>query len=245
MYDHKITYIASSSSYWHAQSVYSDTVFVDGSSVPLGASFVTLAWSRTSPATTREDRATCTLAIGKTVGGGIYSYLASADKAAAETALDTWWTSMKTDVANQWTLVEYRWHDWLVGETVLGPADRVTARSVAGTFGATNRMPDQDSQTVTFKTASRRHWGRVYLPGIASGRYDTTYGRFVTSQVDDGATFFHTLATNLAASSQEIVVASKAHQGILSCSSIASDDVVDIQRRRRAKQASYHKEYTS
>src|SRR5262249_54437151 len=143
------------------------------------------------------------------------------------------------------SLAEYRWHDWDINDVALGPADRVTSRSVAGTTGATSRLPDQDAQTVTWTTASRRHWGRVYLPGIGFNRIDNTTGRWASTQVDAAALHFHTLATSLVAGGYDMVVVSRQFHALLTIDTISVDDIVDIQRRRRAKQASYHKIYTS
>jgi hypothetical protein len=47
------------------------------------------------------------------------------------------------------------------------------------------------------------------------------------------------------ANSQELLVGSRKFAALLEVASISCDDVVDIQRRRRAKQANYHKEFTS
>jgi len=245
VYAHSITTKAPYLTYWEGVSKFSDTNLVDGGAADIGVSFLTLAWTRTVPTGLREDRCTCTVAIAKDAGGKLWSDIVGADKATAEGHFDTWWTSEKTNTANQFTLAEYRWHDWHIGDPTLGPADRVTARAVAGTTGATSRMPDQCALAMTFTTASRRHWGRIYLPGQGFNRLDNTTGRFASSSVDGSVLNFHTLLSNLAASDLDVVVVSKAHGGVLELATLQSDDIVDIQRRRRAKQANYHKIYTS
>lgn len=245
MYSHSITCTTQALNYWTAQAKYSDTNLVDAGAAQIGVSFLTIAWTRTVPTGLREDKCTCTLAIAKDPGGKLWSLLIDADKATAEGHFDTWWTSEKTNTANQFSLNEYRWHDWHAGEPTLGPADRVTARAVPGTTGATSRMPDQCAAAVTLTTASRRHWGRIYLPGQGFNRLDNTTGRFASASVDSFMLNFHTLASNLHGSSLDIVVASRQHDGIMEVATLQSDDIVDIQRRRRAKQANYHKIYTS
>lgn len=245
VYSHSITSTTAALNYWTAVAKFSDTNLVDAGAAQIGCSFLTLAWTRTVPSGLREDRVTCTFAIAKDPGGKLWSTIIDADKATAEGHFDTWWTSEKTNVANQYTLAEYRWHDWHAGESTLGPADRVTAKSVAGTGGGTSRIPDQNAFAVTFTTASRRHWGRVYLPGFTFGRLDNTTGRFASASVDGTTLNMHTLASNLHGSSLDIVVASRQHAGIMEVATIQADDICDIQRRRRAKQANYHKIYTS
>lgn len=245
MFNHSITTISTTLAYWEAQPKFSDTVLVDAGAAQIGCSFCTIAWTRTTPAGTREDVCTCTVAFAKDPGGSLYSLLIDADKATIEGFLDTWWTAQKALTANQFTLAEYRWHDWHATESTLGPADRVTARSVAGTVGNTNRLPDQDACALTFTTASRKHWGRIYLPGIGSSKLDTATGRWLAATIDSVALNWHGLLTSLAGAGMEQVVASRAHGGLMALATLQSDDVVDIQRRRRAKQAAYHKIYTS
>lgn len=245
MYQHTIVHTTATATYWDTVPKFSDTVVLDAGAADIGVSFCTISWTRTVPTGLREDKATCTLAIAKDPGNNLYSLIIDADKATAEGHLDTWWTTQKTNTANQWTLNEYRWHDWHADEATLGPADRVTARSVAGSAGTSSRLPDQDAFAMTFTTAARRHWGRVYLPGIALAQYDMNMGRFASAGVDTIVGAFHTFLSNLAASDLELVVASRKHQAILELSTLQSDDIVDIVRRRRAKQANYHKIYTS
>jgi hypothetical protein len=218
---------------------------VDAGAAQVGCSFVTLSWARTTPSGTREDLATCTLAVAKDPGGLLWSTLVSADKATVEGYLDTWWASQKGHVVNQFSLVEYRWHDWRLTDDALGPADRVTSRAVAGTAGATVRIPDQCAMTLTFKTASRKHWGRIYLPGIFFSDLDPAMGRWAATPVGLIAGIYHTMLASLHSASMDVVVASRKYRGLLEVTELQVDDIVDIQRRRRAKQASFRQHYTS
>lgn len=245
MYSPTITYHTANAAYWTGVAADSATTFVDAGAAQIGVSFCTVAWTRTVPTGLREDKATCTFAFAKDPGGKLWSYLIDADKATVEGILDTWWTGYKTDVANQWSLNEYRWHDWHVTDSALGPADRVTARAVAATGNAAGRMPDQDACTYTFQTASRRHWGRVFLPGVCTTQMDLTYGRLPSAVVDTALGYWHTATASLHTASLDQVIASRKHAGILEITKMSMDDILDIQRRRRAKQAAYHKTFTS
>lgn len=245
MWNLNITHSTTQSGYWHAQAIKGGTTLTDAGVTNVGASLCTIGFSRTVPTGLREDRATITVAIAKDPGGSLYSYLGSPDKATVETALNTWWTSLKALISNQWSLVEYRWHDWAITEPLLGPADKTTTLAVSGTAGTATRMPDQDAGTMTFVTPSRRHWGRVYLPGLAQANYDMSYGRFNSTNVDTVSGYWHTFLGSLASAGLEQVVPSRKYQALLSLSELHMDDVVDIVRRRRAKQPNYRKVYTS
>lgn len=245
MWSHAITYKSTSAGYWGSQSVYSDTVLTDAGAASIGASILTMSWSRSVPTGLREDLCTCTCAFGGQFGGNLWGPLVDSDKATLEGLLDTWWTSQKALVHSTYTLVEYRWHDWHAGDALLGPADRVTSRSVAGTVVSSTRLPDQDSSTLTFTTASRRHWGRIYLPGVVQGQLDGGFGRWSTTAVDNMATYWHTLLGSVASHSWDQLVVSRQHEAVLLLSTLQVDDVVDIQRRRRAKQPNHKKIFTS
>lgn len=244
-YQSTITYHTDHAGYWTAQPVDSSTVLTDAGAANVGASLLTLSWSRSTPSGTREDLCTCTVAVAKQPGGNLWSTLISADKATVEGYFDTWWLTQKTYVANQFMLVEYRWHDWVLTDDLLGPADRVTSRTVSGTGGAVHRIPDQDAMTLTFRTASRKHWGRIYLPGTWFSGLDPAYGRWASSHVDNVAAAWHTMLASLHGASMDVVVVSRKYRGILQVNELQVDDVPDIQRRRRPKQAAYRKVYTS
>lgn len=230
--------------------MFSDTTIVTQPDSTLGCNSVRLSWSRTTPAATTEDRAMCTIHIAKVVGGGLFSPLLLAELPAIETALDAMWTTLKAVTQSGWTLTEYRWFEhrashgsYSDGSEVVGPPIRITAKSVAGT-GVGLRLPDQDGATVTFRTASRKHWGRIYLPGF-DGTGLGTFGRLSNAYVDTIAGALHTFQAALTGNAQTIVVWSYRKLAVLDMSEIRADDVVDIQRRRRAKNVAYFRSYTS
>ena len=199
MWDRTITTTASSATYWAGQSYFSDTV-VQQAVGAFSTSKVTLLWSRTTPAGTREDFVSTNLHICVHVGAGSYVALTDTQKGEAEADLDTFTTAIAARQSNSHTLVRYDWHDITVGDAHYGPVDRSTTKSTAGT--AVNfRMPDQISANATFRTSSRKHWGRIYLPGIAQTAYETTYGRVSNAQCDGIASDVRTLANNLVANS--------------------------------------------
>lgn len=242
---HKIICDASTLSYWQGQSVFSDTSLAVATGTP-GVSKCTITWTRSTPAGTREDLCTINLHMAVVVTSTTVTQLNSSQKADAETDINTCLTSVANLQSNQFSTAEIVWHDLLFSEAKYGPADRRTVSVITGA-AASARMPDQDSATVTFRTASRTHWGRVYVPGLERGAFDTTYARINNTAVDNLALFFRTLQNNLVANtaSTEIVVFSKQYLAALTVSELVVDNVPDVVRRRRPKQSSYRKSYTS
>lgn len=245
MWDRTITCLPSTQTYWELQSRFSDTTLQNFVGTG-GVSKCTILWSRTTPAGTREDFVSTNLHMCVHVGAGSYVALTDSQKADAEADLDTFTTAIAARQSNQFTLAYYQWHDIIVGDATYGQIDRSTTKSTAG-GSASMRLPDQLSVNATFRTAARRHWGRIYLPGIGSNHYETTYGRVTNAGCDGVASDVRTLANNLVANTAatELVIFSKAHGAVLSVDEIHVDNVPDVVRRRRAKMASYRKIYTS
>jgi len=249
MWAHRIYTTDAMLSYWQGQSVYSDTEITSVSPAVLGASRLTINWARSTPAGTQEDLCSINphFAVAATPGAPI-SYLDGAAKAVVETEVFTWlaaWAALAANSFNTWQLV---WHDIVAGDAFYGPADRFNQLDpgIPGTAGV-GRMPDQLAVDLTFRTASRRHWGRAYVPGIGMGKYDSTYGRPTNATCDALASSWRTMINTLRAKPQSIeqVVFSKAYQANLVISELHCDNVADVVRRRRAKQASYRKAFTA
>jgi hypothetical protein len=162
--------------------------------------------------------------------------------AATEAALEDWWTAAKAYYGTSLTFVEIRWYEAGPDVTLPNAAFRVTPVGVAGTV-ASSSLPPQVSTTMTLETASRRHWGRLYLPNpqasLLAGA-GTTDGRWSHSAVDafvgDWTDAVKTLATDVG-----IVQAvwSKVSGTFLSIVSFEVDDIPDIQRRRRFATVGY------
>lgn len=230
-------------SYWLDQSLDASTSVIIA--VPtLGFSRLQIVWDRTTPVGTREDVVTTGLSWCEAAASAC-TPLSPTDKTYVETLLATWWTAQKAVTTNQFTLREYRWYDYQPISTRPGPVDKVTASGVVGGLAA-SRLPDQLAYTSTYKTASRKHWGRSYWPFSGTSSIDLTYGRVTTAATD-------TLAANLIAllrapGGSGIInpcVASIAHHGVLLLKELQVDNVADVIRSRRAKVANYRKSYTT
>lgn len=232
--------------YWEKQ------VFITGTDVQsadpdqVGGTMVAVEFTRTTPSTTREDRAMFTLHLsGEAISGQAGVGLGNADMAAAEADLDTWHTSFKDKIASAWTLAGYTWRDFRAsnpisdktGLSMYSPVKRTTIRSVVGTdIGIA--LPYQVASTITFKTGSRKHWGRSYVPGLSAtalstnGRIGATYE---SAFMGAWTALYNGLFANSIAT--DIVVWSPKYRAIMAVRELQVDDIPDIIRRRRAKQA--------
>jgi len=250
-YLHALTRTSAVAEYWAAQSKYTDTIETVQPAENLGCSRLSVVFTRTTPAGTRDDVMVFGIALADIVGGGLYGVLNATKMAACETALDAVWTDLKTIATNQVTLTQYRWHEHRAnhpasekGYETIGPATRLTNKSVAGSL-ANSRHADQVTPTVTWRTTSRKHWGRIYVPGISLAVSDTTYGRIGTAAVDQIANAWHVFEAACNTAAVQLGVWTWKYQAFLPLSELRVDNVWDIQRRRRAKQSNYAKAYVA
>jgi hypothetical protein len=111
------------------------------------------------------------------------------------------------------------------------PVEIVTLSSFSGTGGAAQELPPQDSFTITWQTGKRRHWGRIYLPGVLND--GLTEGRITPGVVDsigDAARlFFEGLLTD----GITLVTFDRKLWNANDVVGVSMDDIVDVQRRRR------------
>lgn len=231
-------------SYWTTQSLAAGTVLTDAGAAALGCNKAMFVFTRTTPTGTREDTMTCSFHIGKVAGALFSSFTLTADISAAMIPVGQWWGTLKGSTSSEIVCREVRWYQQLASSDKTGPAISIIADTRAGVV-ATSRLPDQVSSTVTLRSASRRHWGRSYVPGITRADIDTTYGRLTTAKADAIALATRTLKNDLTAAGFELLVWSPTASSALTIADIHADDVVDIVRRRRAKQTNYIRRYTS
>jgi hypothetical protein len=252
LYTNWLQYDSGNAAYWTTVTCITGTTKLAQDPNLIHGTTVQMTWSRTTPAGVREDVALTDFHFGSSAVAGGYSHLTSAEMGSIETLLDAMWTTLKTNYQSHWILSGYVWRDYgadfPLGKTGLskpGPARRITARTVAGTSAGTP-LADQTSQNVTFRTASRKHWGRIYLPAASSGILDQ-YGHIASASVDAFAAAVHTMINGANALSPAIdtFVWSAKNRGQFAINELRMDDVPDVIRRRRPKQKNYFKSYTS
>jgi hypothetical protein len=223
--------------YWIGQSQLDGSQLVKPPEGTLGFSRVQLIFSRTTPAGTREDVAVTHLDWAH-IDVGICAPLSGTERGEVNTALGTFFTARVGMYHSGIVLDRWRWFTYLPITTRPGPTVSESDVNYVGT--ATGRLPDQLAITSTYRTLSRKHWGRSYWPFNAVASLETTYGRVGTSAVDNLATSLDTLlSTNGAGGGIHPVVASIAYHGVMNITELHVDNIWDIIRRRRAKQSSY------
>jgi hypothetical protein len=243
-----LTFASAQESYWRSKPTDADAIVTNAGASLLGTSRVTLGFNRATPTGTREDRAVCSIWVAKVIGGGLYSMIPISELAALETALTTFSQTVMLNVSSDWNNVEYAWHqvnadsprdDTGRGQK-MGPAVRVTVVNNVGA-SASPRLPDQVSSTITLRTVVRSSWGRLYVPGGVSANLTSTMGRWTTTRVDALANAFNALHDTWQGLQYQVGVYSMLHPAFLTPKAIEVDDIPDIVRRRRAKQANYRK----
>lgn len=195
---------------------------------------VQMRWTRLRPAgQPAEDVAVNTLHCQVTDGGWTTD-----DRDTFHTALATLFNDIKGYISANVKLDELRYYNVPAVSGPYGdPAFTETAVGLVGIAAATGELPPQCACSITLHTASRRHWGRIYLPGLATGTI--SYGRFSTTFVDGLAGSFDTFATTLRSGAQGIVIWDRTNWTPRDVQTGRVDDVVDVIRRRRFDH-SYH-----
>lgn len=213
-----------------------------------------LRYSRATPTGTSEDMAQFKVDVVNITGGAIDSTWTAGDFTAVEGALDTFTTALAARIESGHVLKEYRAYRMMfnpddpgVGNrsktngfaySQSGPPVWVKAKNVPGAFAPA--MPYQTACAVTLKTGWPRHWGRCYIPGVAIGL--DTYGRFGATGRQAIANAFFDLNDDLTgAGFLPVVPITQVHNvafhGLLGVNQFVVDDIPDVIRRRRPKQA--------
>jgi hypothetical protein len=179
-----------------------------------------------------------------TTGGDLDTTWIAADYAAVESAVQTMWTALAARITTDYRLVEHRWYAFGPGVVKPNPPVRVTTLGtpILGTSSALNWH--QNAITCTFRTALRRHWGRIYFPATAFTLANG--GQLTSSSTDEVAGAFRTMVT-APSTSQGVapVIWDRNRKVALGISALEVDSVPDIIRRRRPRVAAYKKLYTA
>jgi hypothetical protein len=237
-------------SYWDAQSKFSDTnVVSEAIDAPeLVCDVMSFIFTKTTATGIVEDVTVSRLAVAKILLGAGTTPLDSGDRDALDPKIGTFWTAAKAFFPSHVVLKEVQWHQYSAASNKPGPAQRIGVFGVAGTGSATNVVPDQVATSVTFRTASRIHWGRMYMPQPISTAC-TTYGKLSTTHCDGVALAFKNFLADIdtvdvgGTGITPVIRSSKA--ALLSIDEIHVDDVPDVIRSRRASFPTYRKSYTS
>jgi len=222
--------------------------------------YAVLVFSRASPTGTTEDNAQIGFNIMNVSAGNLDTSWTTTDYQECEAAFIEWLNSMASYWATNHVVKELRWYvrafnDKLpIGQNVSiedpttgkpykrfansGPAVRIVPIGNPGA-NATPVLPYQVALSVTFRTPTPRHWGRVYLPGLCEAETDL-YGRFTAATISPIANYTAELVDDLAQKDFQLVVPttqadSKFHVALSQVTQVQVDDVPDVIRRRRPR----------
>lgn len=210
--------------------------------------YAVMRFQRPTPTGTIEDYAQIGFNIVNITGGDIDTTWTAGDYTNLTTAFDEWWGVVRTHVDDGLTLLDYRYYQRSFADPLqptkrfadMGAPRSIATKNLAGQFGGTP-LPHQVAMTITLKTAAPRHWGRVYLPGLSSGKIDGVYGRWTAGIPAAISNQTAELVDDLGGQGYVMVVpvtqVNKVLQaGLLSVTSIQVDDIPDVIRRRRPRQ---------
>lgn len=256
LWDPVIVYDSTESAYWEAQTVKPGTVKTPLAAAGLQGTAMTITFSRAVASGIDEDLAMTTYHLAVEAGPGVpMSAFDSADAARVQASWYTnVWLVIRPWIANDWQYKDAMFRNFGAnfpldknGVSKPGPTWLVSpANSLGG--GTDARLPDQVALTVTYRTASRKHWGRNYLGGITTAALaDTAFGHPIATCVDAFANAHHTWLKDLADDARvtNLWVWSPRYRGACSVDELSVDDVFDVVRRRRAKHPTYRKTFTS
>lgn len=208
-----------------------------------------LTYQRATPAGTVEDHAQIGFDFVNITGGSVDTSWITSDYTTIEAAVDTWVAAVKTMQHTSHTLDGFRWYRMKFLDPMLpnkrfedsGPPVRLTTRSVPGT-NVNLPLPYQMAFSVTERTAVPKHWGRFYLPGVVSTDANGTGGRIGTTPRTTLANATAAMYSTCAAAELFPVVpvtqVNKVLGGaLLGITDVVVDDIPDVIRRRRPKQA--------
>lgn len=203
----------------------------------IGVRRATLIFDR-SAETVSDDTCEMHFDFVNFTGGNPDDTWTNADYTTLETALTTWHTAVKSNIATGTKLARFSWHRVGPGVPKPNPAERITdiTTPVAGT--ATRACAPQIAMAISLRTPVRKSWGRTYLPWAAAA---ASNGRASTSEADALVASTITLAAAAKSNDFGLVVTSAALNSALLVENIVCDTTFDIIRRRRWKHTSYKK----
>lgn len=141
------------------------------------------------------------------------------------------WTTMQVLTGNKLHLLEARFYAvQATAGAPMGDPVLVHTYDVPGTSSG-KLLPPQVAVSVTFKTPTRKRWGRFYWPGLTDS-YLMPDGRLDPGICPQIADAVHNL-TDRSGTGAALVVWSPTHRSYEDPTQIQVDDLYDVIRRRR------------
>lgn len=224
--------------------------------------YVTVRYARQTPTTTVEDYAQFGVNITNITSGQLDTTWNAADYTAVDAAFQELLPKLGGVMDTSHTCTDVRYYqkgfnpDLVIGANVwkpgdagdppkrfakMGPPAHIYIPTGSNGTVVGTALPYQTAMSVTFKTPGPKHWGRVYIPGVAPVGLQVDYGRWATSYQSTVANAFAEFADDLSVAGFQLVVPSTQQDGkyaaaLLGVNTCVVDDIPDVIRRRRPKQ---------
>lgn len=212
---------------------------VDDAPANMTISKVTISHRRFSTATLEDDLAQFSMHHLNITGGDVDNSWIESDFTALADAYTPFLTGLRGLQDNYTVISKLTIHSFPVGQNP-GPAVlEVDQGALSGTKSG-GALPPQCACAVTLKTAHRRHWGRIYVPGLTTDCIDG-WGRLAPAYTGPLATVVGNHIGHCSDLGYPVVVFSEAGLSALEVGEVQVDDIVDIIRRRRFK-ATLHRD---
>ena len=223
---------------------------------------VTVRYARATPASTVEDYAQFGFNITNITGGQLDTTWTAGDYTIVDAAIDEMLSKIVVAQSTSHSLVDVRYYQagfnpalpigqavWKVGDAgdppnrfiKMGPPVHLHIPGSTGGQTAGGVLPYQVAMSVTLKTPGPRHWGRMYIPGLAFPDLSSSFGRFSQTIQTTVANAFAEMQDDLTSQGFQLVVPTTQQDGryatgLSGVNSIVVDDIPDVIRRRRPKQ---------
>lgn len=213
-------------------------------------------FQRTSADLGGEDDAVMTFHFLKLAGGNPSSAWDGSDFVSVEGNISNFWVDIAPFYTSDTVMREFRWYRTgpqrdaeLGGPGRTGPPVRVTTLAIGGGITDGAQLPPQVAVSVTEQTASRKAWGRFYLPAPATSALNSTSikGRLTAAFQTAVANAADILYDNLAAATPIVVYSTAKPERpqrvgpdlpaidarALTVDQVQVDDLFDVIRSRR------------
>lgn len=219
----------------------------ENSAAPIYGYYVQHIWQMKDSAGSFTDKERAMVGVHwmNTTGGDLDTTWTSADYALVESGFQALWSGLGGMIPDECKLVEHRWYAYGPGVHAPNPPSRITTIGSPLTGTGTAKGPHQVSETLTFRTPLRRHWGRIYLPAFPVAGNALAGGQWTPSAVDTMTAAASTYMKCGNANGLTPVVWDRNRKSAMGITSVEADSVPDIIRRRRLRVTAYKKILTS
>jgi hypothetical protein len=206
----------------------------------VGVRRAVLEFTQTAPGTIVDDKRVTHFDFLNLTGGAPDDTWIDSDYSKLEAQINAWFNGISDHVSQEAAWVTVKWYRVGTGLFPPNPAVRVTPVAGAGTSASTV-LPPQVAMSITFKTARRPQWGRMYLPSLTTNSLGT-HGSFSAAACDQIGAATDGLVKAAKGDDMHLGVLSKVAGSFFTVEQLQVDDVADVIRSRRWKNTTHRYE---